>query len=115
MRYNLDIPSEIFPFSFFSQDCVKQLAICQVIILCQVYRQPDNLNLEPNKAYPIQRWEINPEELFLYVRRESGKAWVIFIPRIEKNLLVFNRAFWKGAEVISQPEGDSGEKAKESG
>ena len=74
-----------------------------------------NLNLEPNKAYPIQRWEINPEELFLYVRRESGKAWVIFIPRIEKNLLVFNRAFWKGAEVISQPEGDSGEKAKESG
>jgi hypothetical protein len=76
--------------------------------------------LDPGKRDPnpwvdlrqhlASRVPILPGDYLVYVRREADEEgsskgiWVVFSPKLEKNLAVFNRALWKSVEVVSRPD-----------
>jgi hypothetical protein len=60
---------------------------------------------------PWQQYGCKPGDFLLYVRREENmRAWVFYSPSLQKNIVAYNRAFWKAVEVVSHPEKTNSEK-----
>lgn len=63
-----------------------------------------------SRQHLASRVPILPGDFLVYVRREADEGglskgiWVVFSPKLEKNLVVFNRALWKSVEVVARPD-----------
>ena len=60
------------------------------------------------QAHKESECMIDPGDIVMYVRRVDAQeaTWIVYCMKVKKNVVIFNRAFWKGMEVIVTPENE---------